>query len=63
MPRNSPSKAISRKKCRSRLVADTGEQGQATPFGRPMSRRQFAYQHAAVLNAEVLREHATAGEW
>lgn len=55
MPRNSPKQAIRNKKCRSRILPEPT--GQATLSGRSMTRRQFAYRHAAVLNTVVLAQH------
>ncbi len=52
MPRNSPKQAIRNNKCRSRALPETSEQKQA-----PLSRRQFAHRHAAVLNAELVAQH------
>lgn len=63
MARNSRSEAIRRKKCRSNGVPLDGIE-QTMPSGKPiLSRRQFAYRHAAVLNAELVAQHyAPAGE-
>lgn len=59
MPRNNPTEAVRRKKCRSLVPAQESSQGNHS--GKPVSRRQLAY--TAALHAELVAEYATTDGW
>lgn len=63
MPRNSRTKAIGKRKCRSLVVPpDMADQAPARPSGKPMSRRAMAYLSAAV-DVEALPVSAPGWGW